>query len=146
MAKILHAEDDRHIGDLLEFKLTNAGYELIRVRDGEEALRAASREKPDLILLDVMMPVLNGFDVLRKLKEDPALEGIPVIMLTAKNEESDVLWALSAGADDYIVKPFSVREVLARIDRLMRRRGGSPAPSGAGGPRGSAGEESPSDP
>lgn len=121
MAKILLAEDEKQIGDMVAFKLTNSGHQVLRARDGEEALALATGERPELILLDVMMPVLNGFEVLRRLKADPVLSPIPVIMLTAKGRERDVLAGLSAGAVDYIVKPFSLKELTARIDTALRK-------------------------
>lgn len=121
MAKILLAEDEKQIGDMVAFKLTNSGHQVLRARDGEEALALATGERPELILLDVMMPVLNGFEVLRRLKADPVLSPIPVIMLTAKGRERDVLAGLSAGAVDYIVKPFSLKELTARIETALRK-------------------------
>jgi DNA-binding response OmpR family regulator len=121
MAKILLAEDERQIGDMVDFKLTNAGHQIVRARDGEEALALAASARPDLVLLDVMMPALNGFEVLRRMKADPALATIPVIMLTAKGRERDVLAGLSGGAVDYIVKPFSLKELAARIDAALRK-------------------------
>jgi DNA-binding response OmpR family regulator len=121
MAKILVAEDEKQIGDMVAFKLTNSGHQVVRARDGEEALALAAAERPELILLDVMMPVLNGFEVLRRLKADAALGPIPVIMLTAKGRERDVLAGLSAGAVDYVVKPFSLKELTARIDAALRK-------------------------
>ncbi len=121
MAKILLAEDEKQIGDMVAFKLTNSGHQVVRARDGEEALRLAAAERPELVLLDVMMPVLNGFEVLRRLKADPALQATPVIMLTAKGRERDVLAGLSAGAVDYVVKPFSLKELAARIEAALRK-------------------------
>jgi DNA-binding response OmpR family regulator len=121
MAKILLAEDERQIGDMVAFKLTNSGHHVVRARDGGEALTLAAAERPDLVLLDVMMPVLNGFEVLRRLKADPALAAVPVIMLTAKGRERDVLAGLEAGAVDYIVKPFSLKELAARIETALRK-------------------------
>ena len=121
MAKILLAEDEKQIGDMVAFKLTNSGHQVVRARDGEEALRLAAAERPELVLLDVMMPVLNGFEVLRRLKADPALQATPVIMLTAKGRARDVLAGLSAGAVDYVVKPFSLKELAARIEAALRK-------------------------
>jgi DNA-binding response OmpR family regulator len=121
MARILLAEDEKQIGDMVAFKLTNSGHQVFRARDGEEALRLAAAERPDLILLDVMMPLLNGFEVLRRLKADAALAPTPVIMLTAKGRERDVLGGFSAGAVDYIVKPFSLKELTARIETALRK-------------------------
>jgi DNA-binding response OmpR family regulator len=121
MATILLAEDEKQIGDMVAFKLTNSGHRVVRARDGEEALVLAAAERPDLMLLDVMMPVLNGFEVLARLKADPALAAVPVIMLTAKGRERDVLTGLQAGAVDYVVKPFSLKELAARIDAALRK-------------------------
>ena len=121
MAKILLAEDDKFIADLVVFKLTSAGHQVVHAHDGEEALRSAETDRPDLVLLDVMMPELSGFEVLQKLKEDPSLESIPIMMVTARSQEHDILTGLSAGAEDYIVKPFSIKELVARIELVLRR-------------------------
>jgi DNA-binding response OmpR family regulator len=121
MAKILVAEDDKQIADMIAFKLTNGGHQVIRAQDGEEAMTLAAREMPDLILLDAMMPGLNGFEVLRRLKGDPALRAVPVMMVTAKGNERDVLGGLRGGAVDYVVKPFSLKELAARVDLALRR-------------------------
>jgi DNA-binding response OmpR family regulator len=122
VARILFAEDEQQIGDMVAFKLANSGHEVIRVGNGEAALEAAARERPDVIILDVMMPLLDGFGVLGRLKADPDLRAIPVIMLTARGQERDVLSGLQGGAADYIVKPFSLKELLARVDVALRRR------------------------
>jgi DNA-binding response OmpR family regulator len=121
MAKILVAEDDKQIADMITFKLTNGGHQVIRAQDGEEAVVLAARERPDLILLDAMMPGLNGFEVLRRLKGDPALRAVPVMMVTAKGNERDVLGGLRGGAVDYVVKPFSLKELAARVDLALRK-------------------------
>jgi DNA-binding response OmpR family regulator len=121
MAKILVAEDDKQIGDMIAFKLTNGGHLVIRAEDGEQAVTLAGRELPDLILLDAMMPGLSGFEVLRRLKSDPALRAVPVIMVTAKGHERDVLSGLRGGAVDYVVKPFSLKELAARVDLALRK-------------------------
>ena len=121
MARILVAEDEQQIGDMVAFKLTTAGHQVVRVTDGEAALAAAGRERPDVIILDVMMPLLDGFSVLGRLKTDPDLRAIPVIMLTARGQERDVLSGLQGGAADYVVKPFSLKELLARVDVALRR-------------------------
>jgi DNA-binding response OmpR family regulator len=131
MAKILIAEDDKQIGDMIAFKLTNGGHKVIRAQDGEQAVTMATRERPDLILLDVMMPGLNGFEVLRRLKRDPALKSTGVIMVTAKGHERDVLSGLTGGAIDYIVKPFSLKELVARVELALRREPPSPPPATA---------------
>ena len=122
MARILLAEDEQQIGDMVAFKLTNSGHDVVRVVDGEAALAAAERDRPDVIILDVMMPLVDGFAVLGRLKANPDLRAIPVIMLTARGQERDVLSGLQAGAADYIVKPFSLKELLARVDVALRRR------------------------
>jgi DNA-binding response OmpR family regulator len=121
MAKILVAEDEKQIADMIAFKLTNGGHQVIRAEDGEQAVNLAARELPDLILLDAMMPGLNGFEVLRRLKGDPALRSVPVIMVTAKGHERDVLSGLRGGAVDYMVKPFSLKELSARVDLALRK-------------------------
>lgn len=121
MARILLAEDEQHIADMITFKLTNGGHQVIRARDGEEAVLLAERENPDLILLDVMMPVVGGFEVLRRLKSDPARKSVPVIMVTAKGQEREVVSGLREGAADYIVKPFSLKELVARIELVLNR-------------------------
>jgi DNA-binding response OmpR family regulator len=125
MAKILLAEDEHHIAEMIVFKLTNSGHRVVRARDGEEAVLLAGSETPDLIMLDVMMPVLSGFEVLRRLKEDGALRHVPVIMVTAKGRERDVVNGLREGATDYIVKPFSLKELAARVE-LVLQRGSTP--------------------
>jgi DNA-binding response OmpR family regulator len=121
MAKILVAEDEKQIADMIAFKLTNGGHQVIRAEDGEQAVNLAASELPDLILLDAMMPGLSGFEVLRRLKGDPALRSVPVIMVTAKGHERDVLTGLRGGAVDYIVKPFSLKELSARVDLALRK-------------------------
>jgi DNA-binding response OmpR family regulator len=121
MAKILVAEDEKQIADMISFKLSNAGHKVVRAPDGEQAMIVASRELPDLILLDVMMPGLGGVEVLRRLKNDPALRAVPVIMVSAKGHERDVLSGLRGGAIDYIVKPFSLKELSARVELALRK-------------------------
>ncbi len=119
MAKILVAEDEKQIADMIAFKLTNSGHQVIRAQDGEEAMKLVKRDLPDLIMLDAMMPGLNGFEVLRRLKADPALRSVPVIMVTAKGHERDVLSGLRGGAVDYVVKPFSLKELAARVELAL---------------------------
>jgi DNA-binding response OmpR family regulator len=121
MAKILLAEDEKQIADMISFKLSNGGHQVLRAHDGEQAFAAAKQELPDLILLDAMMPGINGFEVLRRLKADAALRTIPVIMVTAKGHERDVLNGLRGGAIDYVVKPFSLKELSARVELALRR-------------------------
>ena len=119
MAKILVAEDEKQIADMIAFKLTNSGHQVIRAEDGEQALTLARRDLPDLIMLDAMMPGLGGFEVLRQLKADSALRSVPVIMVTAKGHERDVLSGLRGGAVDYVVKPFSLKELAARVELAL---------------------------
>jgi DNA-binding response OmpR family regulator len=122
MAKILVAEDEKQIADMIAFKLTNSGHQVIWAQDGDQAVALAAHELPDLILLDAMMPGLSGFEVLRRLKADPALRAVPVIMVTAKGHERDVLRGLRGGAVDYVVKPFSLKELAARVDLALRKK------------------------
>jgi DNA-binding response OmpR family regulator len=122
MARILVAEDEKQIADMIAFKLTNGGHQVIRAQDGEQALQLAASDPPDLIMLDAMMPVLGGFEVLRMLKANAALQSIPVIMVTAKGHERDVLSGLRGGAVDYVVKPFSLKELAARVEVALARK------------------------
>ncbi len=117
--KIVLAEDEPQIARLVEFKLKKEGYQVVSKGNGEEALAAIKAEKPDLILLDVMMPVMDGYEVLRRVKEDENLKNIPVVMLTAKAQERDVVKGIDLGADDYITKPFHPAELLARVKRIL---------------------------
>ncbi len=117
--KILLAEDEPHIARLIVFKLEREGYEVTWTKDGGEALESIKNNIPDLVLLDVMMPVMDGFDVLKKVKEDERLWKIPVIMLTAKGQIKDVERGFDLGSDDYIVKPFRPDELVARIRRKL---------------------------
>ena len=117
--KVLIIEDEKNIVDILRFNLQRSGYEAIGAYDGEEGLRMAQEGNPDLILLDVMLPKLNGFDVCRRLREMGS--NVPVIILTAREEESDKVLGLEIGADDYITKPFSIRELVARVGANIRR-------------------------
>ena len=119
MRKVLIAEDDPLILRLVEFKLKQQGFSIIAVGNGEEALATAEREKPTLIILDGMMPVLDGVETLRRLKDTPGLKDIPVVMLTAKGKEQDIVNCLNLGAADYIVKPFSPAELVARIRKIL---------------------------
>jgi len=123
VARILVAEDEPHIFRMVDFKLQALGHQVIGATDGGEAIEAATTQKPDLILLDVMMPVMDGFQVLKKLKAQQETKGIPVIMLTAKSQERDVVTGLEGGAVDYVVKPFSFPELLARITSALEHAG-----------------------
>jgi len=122
LARILVADDDPLSIKLLNFRLSSVGHEVIFAVNGGEALEIATREKPDLVLLDIMMPVMNGFQVLRKLKSQEETKNIPVIMLTSKVQEKDVVFGLEAGAEDYITKPFSFAELNARVNRALAPR------------------------
>jgi DNA-binding response OmpR family regulator len=116
---VLIADDDALLRSLVEFKLKAKGYAVAQAADGDEALAAIARERPGLVVLDAMMPGPDGFEVLRRMKADSALAGIPVVMLTARKLESDIVGALQAGASDYLVKPFIPDELAMRIARLL---------------------------
>ena len=119
--KILIIDDEEHIVELLQFNLETSGYVVDYSYDGFDGFIKAKEIKPDLILLDWMLPNISGIDVLKKIREDKNLKNTPVIMLTAKNMESDKVEGLVGGADDYITKPFSIKELLARISSVLRR-------------------------
>jgi len=120
--KILVVDDDELLRDLLEFKLRSRGYEVELAEDGEAALEVASASPPDLIVLDGMMPGLDGFQVLQRLSDSGVTCDVPVIMLTARRQEQDVVAGLSLGAPDYLVKPFLPDELVLRIQRILRSR------------------------
>ena len=123
MKKILIIEDEEDMVEGLRFNLEARDYTVVAVTDGESGLKKAAGELPDLVILDLMLPGLNGYEVCKKLKaSNPEL---PIVMLTAKSQESDIVTGLDLGADDYITKPFSILEVLARINALLRRSGSS---------------------
>lgn len=126
--KILVVEDERSIADILAFNLTRAGWSPVCAYDGAEGLRLALSASPDIILLDVMLPEMDGFEVCRRVRESGSL--VPIIMLTAREEEADKVLGLDLGADDYITKPFSMAELVARIRANLRRSAAaSAAPS-----------------
>lgn len=127
MSTILIIEDEKGIADLISFNLKREGYEIMEAYDGKTGLDMALSGKADLVLLDVMLPVMDGFEVLRRIRERSAL---PVIMVTAREEERDKILGLDTGADDYITKPFSVKELAARVKANIRRTTGFKA-SGA---------------
>ncbi len=120
MQKILVVEDEANINELIVYNLKENGFQTLSAADGEVGLTLAIKEKPDMILLDVMLPGKNGLDVCRELREIHHLK-MPIIMLTAKGEEIDKVLGLEFGADDYVTKPFSVRELMARIKAVLRR-------------------------
>lgn len=117
-AKILIVDDEKNIVDILKFNLTKEGFQTVEAYDGEQAMEYALKEKPDLILLDIMLPKMDGFTVCRKLRQTIST---PIIMITAKEEEVDKVLGLELGADDYITKPFSTRELMARVKANLRR-------------------------
>ena len=131
MAKtVLVVDDEKAIVDILEFNLRKEGYETLSAYDGTEGLRMAREANPDLMLLDVMLPGMDGFSVCSALRAEGS--DLPIIMITAREEETDKVFGLENGADDYITKPFSMRELLARVKANMRRSAAAPAPAESG--------------
>jgi phosphate regulon transcriptional regulator PhoB len=122
VATILVVDDEEPIQELLRFNLEKEGNKVWLAKDGQEALDQVEKEQPDLIVLDVMLPGMDGLEVCRRLRQNPKFQEIPIIMLTAKGEEIDKVLGLELGADDYMTKPFSPRELLARIKARLRRR------------------------
>ncbi len=122
--RILVVDDEPDAVELLEFNLRNAGYDVTTAEDGDEALKKARAKRPDLILLDVMLPEVDGLEVCKILRRDEQTSSVPIIMLTAKAAEIDRILGLELGADDYVTKPFNVRELLLRIKGLLRRLSG----------------------
>jgi len=119
---ILVVEDEEDILALLHFNLIKAGYEVDCAAHGEEALKAVTAKSPDLILLDLMLPGIDGLEICHRLRNDDTTKEIPIIMLTARGEEQDVVRGLELGADDYVTKPFSIKVLLARVQTVLRRR------------------------
>lgn len=122
MAKILVVDDEPDAVELVEFNLKNAGFEVITAGDGAEAIKKARTALPDLVVLDLMIPEVDGLEVCKLLRRDAATSGIPILMLTAKAAEIDRVLGLELGADDYVTKPFSPRELMLRVKGLLRRR------------------------
>ncbi len=122
MQRVLICDDEVDLAALVEFNLRQAGFEVEVAHTGEAALKLARANKPDLVLLDVMLPDVSGSEVCRRLKSDPATGEVPVMMLTARNEEPDRVRGFEAGADDYVTKPFSVRELVLRVKAVLRRQ------------------------
>jgi len=118
--KILIADDNENIRDALTYLLEDEGYELLLAKDGADTLRKVRERKPDILFLDIMMPEINGYDVCRTIKNDPDLKSIYVIMLTAKGQVAEQERGKEVGADEYIVKPFSPMEILARVKSLLQ--------------------------
>jgi DNA-binding response OmpR family regulator len=139
---VLVVDDERDLVDLISYNLTRHGYGVLTALDGNDALEVATKELPDLICLDLMMPGLDGTEVARRLKSDARTSQIPIVMLTAKGEETDIVVGLTIGADDYVTKPFSMKILLARISTVLRRNEPQPvlvgAAVGAGGADGAA--------
>src|SRR5437016_3273002 len=128
-SKILIVEDEAALVEVLTYNLRRDGYEVAAAKEGREGLRKAQMQLPDLVILDLMLPGLNGLDVCRELRASPRTVGMSVLMLTAKGEETDQIVGFAIGADDYVTKPFSVKVLLQRIKVLLRRQA-NPAPSG----------------
>ena len=127
--RIIIVEDERDMADLVAARLRKEGYQVDAAYDGAAGLDAVRARPPDLVLLDIMMPVLSGTDVLAEMRRDPRTTGVPVVMMTAKGREADVVAGLKLGADDYIVKPFSLAVLVARVEAVLRRV----AAAGSGG-------------
>jgi two-component system phosphate regulon response regulator PhoB len=122
MARILIVEDEKDLQEVLAYNLRQAGHTPVLAGDGREALAAVAAQPPDLVLLDLMLPDVSGTDVCRSLKGDPSTRDIPVVMVTAKGEEIDRVVGFELGVDDYVVKPYSVRELILRLQAILRRR------------------------
>jgi len=133
MAKepILVIENEQDIQELIAYNLAREGYRVVRAVTGEDGLACARREPPALVLLDLMLPGVDGLEVCRQLKHSPATRAIPIVMLTAKGEESDIVAGLEMGADDYIAKPFSPKVLIARIRAVLRRKATGPEDAAA---------------
>jgi phosphate regulon transcriptional regulator PhoB len=125
--RILIVDDEKDLVDLLSYNLEKEGYAVLRAYDGDEALKIIRSRKPDLILLDLMLPGIQGMEICRIVRKNPETAALPIIMLTARGEEVDRIVGLEMGADDYVTKPFSVRELLARVRAVLRRYEAAPA-------------------
>lgn len=123
MTKILIAEDEPDIRDLIAFTLRFAGYEVVTAANGKEAVDLAPNEMPDMILMDVRMPIMTGYDACKQFKADPALKHIPVVFLSAKGQESEIQAGLEAGAEEYLLKPFGPSELTESIRRILSKQG-----------------------
>ncbi len=121
MAKILIVDDEQDIADLISYNLEKEGYSTIKAYDGGDVLKTVKAQKPDLIILDLMLPRMSGMDICRAIRANPETSHLPIIMLTAKADEVDKIIGLEIGADDYITKPFSVKELIARVRSILRR-------------------------
>ncbi len=123
MTKILIAEDEPDIRDLVAFTLRFAGHEVVTASNGEEAVQVAKKEAPDLIILDVRMPRMTGYDACRLIKNDPGLSAVPVIFLSAKGQESEIQDGMNAGAEEYLLKPFAPDQLTDRVRSILARFG-----------------------
>jgi len=121
LGRVLLVEDEQDVAELIRYNLTKEGYDVVLSGNGNEALRLAREHRPDVLLLDIMVPQLNGWEVCRRIKKDPELAAIPVIMVSGRVEEGDKVLGFEVGADDYVTKPFSPRELIARIRAVLRR-------------------------
>ena len=121
MSKILIVDDEQDIVELLSYNLEKEGFSTVKAYDGEAALGLVRSEKPDLMILDLMLPKMNGLDVCKAIRRNPETANLPIIMLTAKGDEIDKIIGLEIGADDYITKPFSIKELIARVRAILRR-------------------------
>src|SRR5262249_36517021 len=128
--RILVVDDERDLTELLEYNLRRAGFEVTAVHDGRAALETVGRLKPDLIVLDLMLPGIAGTEIASRIRTNPETAGIPILILTAKGDEVDQVVGFALGADDYVTKPFSVKVLLARIDALLRRSSEVQGPGG----------------
>jgi DNA-binding response OmpR family regulator len=131
--RVLVVDDEKDLVDLISYNLVRNGFDVLTAYNGNEALDVARRESPDLVVLDLMLPGIDGTEVARQLRADARTAGIPIVMLTAKGEETDVVVGLTIGADDYVTKPFSMKILLARINTVLRRGESSAAGGGAAG-------------
>ena len=136
MARIVVADDDPTLLQIVIAKLSSKGHQIVSVNDGAAAVDACIAEKPELVILDVMMPGTSGLDAARALREDPNMDGLPIILLTARTQESDIEEGFEAGADEYMVKPFSPRELASRVSAVLARtRSDLPQAPGAAAPQ-----------
>lgn len=122
MAKILIAEDERDIRELVTFTLNFAGYEVVAASNGEEAVQLVEREMPDLVILDVRMPRMTGYEACTRIKNNPKTAHIPVVFLSAKGQEAEIQTGLQAGADEYLLKPFAPDQLIAHVQKMLTRR------------------------
>ena len=128
--RILIVDDEPDIVELLEYNLTQAGYVVVKAGDGASAIAEVRRQRPDLVLLDLMLPDISGTEVCRRLRKDAGTEGLPIVMITARSEEIDRVVGFELGADDYITKPFSPRELVLRVQAVLRRAKPKETPQG----------------